>query len=204
MLSVDGWTQCDEGRPSCGRCLRTSRSCQYRDPVDLILHNQTTHTSERAQKLWQSRSVKTIDSRDGDAGAISGMSSPGFPITPETIYDLALQRFIFDYVFQANFHLGRLGHLEFLPQILTAVNQLPFLSAAIESAVFANFAKRYNSPVAMKAAIGEYGKAVSLTNDALRSPSMVEKDEILLACFLLGICEVLKTSKRWCNTNSCV
>ncbi|OAL25977.1 hypothetical protein AYO22_04604 [Fonsecaea multimorphosa] len=112
------------------------------------------------------------------------------PVLRQPLYDLAMQRFFFDYVFQMNTPLGRGGYLEYLPDVYPGFIDQPFFLSAFKATALANFARRCNSRTASDAALAEYGKAICLTNAALKDATLVLKDETLLACQLLGFCEI--------------
>ncbi|OQU98615.1 Fungal Zn2-Cys6 binuclear cluster domain-containing protein [Cladophialophora immunda] len=186
--------KCDEARPTCGRCRRSGKTCEFRDAFDLLHYDETAHASRRAHQLWQKRSTKTDES---GASSLASTTSPA--ATPSTdlkgvleqpLYELAVQRFFFDYVFQINTPLGRAGYLEYLPDAYPGFVDQPFFLSAFKSTALANFARRCNSRTASNAALTEYGNAIRLTNAALRDPVLVLKDETLLACQLLGFCEI--------------
>ncbi|KAF2403593.1 hypothetical protein EJ06DRAFT_527201 [Trichodelitschia bisporula] len=45
--------KCDEARPSCGQCLRTSRSCAgYPNSLDVLFRNETAAVKHRAQRAF--------------------------------------------------------------------------------------------------------------------------------------------------------
>ncbi len=127
----------------------------------------------------------------GRSGSESGVGSP--PSTPPVyplLFELACQRFFYDYVFHPDLPRGRGGYLEWLPQLSATWADRPVFMSALKASAFANFAERCHSESASKEAIREYGKAIKLTNAALKNPGLVFKDETLLACHLLGISEV--------------
>ena len=106
------------------------------------------------------------------------------------MYELAAQRLFFDYVFQKNTSLNRTGYLEYLPQTYEKRNNHTLFCSAFKATALANFARRCNSDIASDAAFGEYGKAIQLINAALIKTEQAREDETLLACQLLGYCEV--------------
>jgi len=181
--------QCDERRPSCTRCSRIGRLCRYMDALALAFHDQTKYASQRAEALWQKRSLKA--NKDIDRVVSFTQSPPNVrALITEPLYEVALQRFFFDYVFPHNPIKGRAGHLEHLPTMYQALLSAPCFASALKTTALANLARRCGSPHALEEACGEYKKALHATNSALKDPNMVVQDGVLLACYILAICEV--------------
>ncbi len=188
-LAADRYVECDETRPACDRCRRAQETCKYRDILDSVFLDETAHVSQRAAALWQSRSFKR-------AHGIA-CRNPGriLPLDPDSkcslLYEVTLQRLFFDFVFQSNPLKGRVAHLDFLPNLCVDLKSRPCLESAVRATALANFARRCNSAFAAEEAFKWYGKAVQIIDSALSDPNLVLKDDTLLACHLLAICEVL-------------
>lgn len=179
----------------CRRCERSSKKCEYRSLVDVIFHDDTRHAARRATELWQKRSTKPIEviTADISQGRPSSSEALSLRQTHVTIplLDLAMQRFFFDYVFRKNPSKARMGYLEHLPELCENREYfLPYFESAIKATILANFARRYNSVLAEEQAMKQYTRAIQLINQALGDSHLVWKNETLLACHLLGICEV--------------
>ncbi|KAF9693552.1 hypothetical protein EKO04_008529 [Ascochyta lentis] len=48
--------KCDETKPACNRCSKSSHECKYRDQADLFFRNQTAFAAQRAEDSWRKRS----------------------------------------------------------------------------------------------------------------------------------------------------
>jgi len=55
-LCADICYQCDEAKPSCGRCSRLQLDCAYRDQDSLLFRNETSVAAQRAEDSWRKRS----------------------------------------------------------------------------------------------------------------------------------------------------
>ena len=182
--TADHNVECDETRPSCNRCRRAQEQCKYRDILDSVFLDETANASQRAETLWRTRSFKR-------AHSITCQTLPLDSNTKRSLmYDVTLQRFFFDFVFQSNPSRGRVGYLDFLPSLGVDLKSRPCLESSTRATALANFARRCNSAFAAEEASKWYGQAVQITNSALRNPNLVLEDDTLVACHLLAICEV--------------
>ena len=72
--------QCDEKKPICSRCSKTSLDCRYRDQADLLFRNQTASAAQRAEDSWRKRSKS--NQREPASSGSSNASPPGDESSP--------------------------------------------------------------------------------------------------------------------------
>lgn len=189
LLIYKSLPQCDERRPSCMRCSRADKSCEYRNTLDLVFHDQTQYTSRRAKALWRKRSKEEDVDNSHISGSVESSTVIQASISPP-LYDVAVQRFFYDYVFPGNPSKNRAGHLEHLFTKHQTLSQDLHFALALKATAIANFALRCKSPEAADMALSEYNRAIYAVNSALEDPQSAKKDTLLLACYLLTLCEV--------------
>ncbi|CAD0107734.1 unnamed protein product, partial [Aureobasidium uvarum] len=64
-------SQCDEGRPTCTQCEKSSRVCLgYKDEADYIFRNQTEKVTSRVTKARKPRASRSPDSTSSKSGSV--------------------------------------------------------------------------------------------------------------------------------------
>ena len=193
--------KCGVEKPECARCQRSGKQCVYRDEVGLLFHNETAHTSARAERLWHSRTIQN-SSKDVITYSNSGISSRSTsqsqtPSLTRSLHQslelVALARFVHDFVLQTESNATRLGYLEFVPALYYSSASGSSLSSAVEAVALANLNRRCRAPTVAAAASARYGAALRLTGEALKEPALMLTHETLLSCHLLGMYEVSGT-----------
>ena len=150
--------------------------------------------------MWLSRSHDTSDESTDCSSTSSGRDSRA--IIPhsvsvftkslhQSLEEVALARFIHDFVLERESKLAPLGYLEYLPEIYCSNGPGSSVIPVIEAVALANFSKRCHctSQVAATAS-AKYRVGLRLTSEALKDPVTMRKNETLLSCYLLGMYEV--------------
>ena len=104
--------------------------------------------------------------------------------------DVAVQRFIFDFVLKPGSRLSLSGHLEHLPDLHQACKPGSSLQTAVEAVAFANLSRRGHAPHYRELAARRYGETIRLTTAALSDKAAAFQDETVFACHLLSMYEV--------------
>lgn len=84
-----------------------------------------------------------------------------------------------------------LRNFDLVETICNQTNTDDYLRASLSAVGLASYAASIRSPQLMYRARKDYGKALQLTNDALRSPSEYTKDSTLFAVISLGVFEAV-------------
>jgi hypothetical protein len=181
----------------CKRCERLGKECVYRDEVDLLFHDETAHTSARAERMWLARAKDdTSDQSTVTSSIQSRQTTPDRLQRPlyalkESLEDIALSRFSFDYLSGSNDHGVIPEFLGFTPLLYSSSEKGSSLATTLEAVALANYSCRYrNVPGFTAAAAERYGKALGRTSAALKDPKTMLKHETVLSCHLLAMYEV--------------
>ncbi|KAH9881543.1 hypothetical protein IAQ61_000269 [Plenodomus lingam] len=76
--------KCDEKKPICSRCVKSSLACKYRDQGDLLFRNQTASAAQRAEESWRKRSKS--NQREVSESSMSNTSPPSNESSPTAIH----------------------------------------------------------------------------------------------------------------------
>lgn len=166
--------RCDQGQPSCERCVRLGKRCSgYRNLTDLIFKDETETVTRRAASAPASE-----DS--------TGSSSTLTPITrqPSPDKDEVAKRFFFD-------HFVTPHHLPFLLDVTPD----EFLLKPIMACALAAMANRSRDQTMRERSRQFYVNALTATNAAIRHPRRIREDDTLIAVCLLSCYEV----SGWCD-----
>jgi hypothetical protein len=157
--------QCDLGVGSCGSCLRAglSNQCEYRDPRQLRIRNQSQSIQKKFQKDFLAQHIipPTIESLESDARNI----------------------------FFQHHVTGKASTWSFLKQYYQPSNELEHLSQSIDAVSLAYFSLHFDSAIALAAARERYVSALRMTCQALQNPETVTRDTTLLSALLLDLYE---------------
>jgi hypothetical protein len=162
--------------------------------VDLLFHDETAHTSARAERMWLARAKD--DTPDESSSVRSRQSTLDRTQRPlyalkESLEDIALSRFSFDYLSGSNDHGVVPDFLGFTPLLYSSSKKGSSLTTTLEAVALANYSCRYRSiPGVTTAAAERYGKALGRTSAALKDPKTMLKHETVLSCHLLAMYEV--------------
>ncbi|QDS69704.1 hypothetical protein FKW77_009800 [Venturia effusa] len=196
--------KCDEGQPACQRCEKSGIPCVYRDEFDIFLRNQTNKAAEAAQKKWRSRSKKpsaessTEVSGDHASSSSSGSAReksletdlPQLPVTC-SLQDVALARFMYDFVIEPTPQNPYSSFFGFVPKIRSTMNKSSPAFAALSAAAFANLAGRCQSAEAKTRSVEEYGRAIQLLKITMNSTDANSCVDLLATSSLLGTYELM-------------
>lgn len=136
--------------------------------------------------------MERASARSSTGRSQSPNHDPG-PLYPlkESLRDVALSRFLFDYISGADNSGIVPNYLGFTPELYSSCDKESSLAATLEAVAFANYSCRYrNVPGVTNLAADRYGKALGRTSAALRDPKTMLKHETVLSCHLLGMYEV--------------
>lgn len=183
--------------------MRTGNQCVYRAEVDLLFHDETAHATARAERMWLARAnQESCDDRTVTSGNHLSRDSYSRSCTPApskelhlSLEDLAVARFVHDYVVASGDRSVPFGYFDFLPRVYCTNKVGSSINTAIEAVALANFSRRchLHSDVTTTAAT-RYGKALALTHAALRDPVTMLSHETVLSCHLLGLYEVRRAA----------
>ncbi|KAF2849023.1 hypothetical protein T440DRAFT_469769 [Plenodomus tracheiphilus IPT5] len=76
--------KCDEKKPICSRCVKSSIDCKYRDQGDLLFRNQTASAAQRAEESWRKRSKS--NQREVSESSTSNTSPPSDESSPSATH----------------------------------------------------------------------------------------------------------------------
>lgn len=168
--------QCDEGKPSCHRCQKGTHKCVYQSQFDLFHRDQNTVAQAAATKKWRQRS-------DTKSTTISTEITIPASLGP-TLAEAAYNRLYYDFVLPWPATLNRLRqHMR-----ETAPNSC--LVSVVAAVAYANFHGRCYSPEAKRLSGAHYGQALQRLAATMADPVAMQRDEILMVIWLLGMYEV--------------
>ena len=198
--------KCDEKLPTCERCSKSGRTCQYPDYQDFHFKDQTDLASQRAIARWRSRAKGQASGTDPFfEDDHSGVDATRYKLhqaslTPPKplIYNpkppleaIAVKRFFSDYVSCPNDFVPWMNFLRTLPSLYAAASPNSYLSAAVLAISYANLTERPSCRQMRSQAIGQYTRALQLLNEALRKPEEVAKDAMILTVTLFALYEAM-------------
>jgi hypothetical protein len=196
--------QCDEARPACSQCVKSRPSCPgYRDEADLIFRDVTEDTKRKANRSAGAnrgssplplandpiQQPTTSQEEEGHSDQLSNFISR--PLSP-SLEQQALC-FLSNYVLIPRQPYCSRGYLEYLLPLYRSSGPDCHLSLAVSAVAIASFGSRPDAKALLRHARQRYGKALCLTNAALRDPIDVKTDSTLMAVMLLGLYEVRKS-----------
>lgn len=158
--------RCDQGQPSCERCVRLGKRCGgYRDLTDLIFRDETETVAKRASSTAES---------EGSASSSTTLTRQPSPDKNE------LARAFFFYHFVTEHHLP----------FLLGVTPNEFLLKPIMACALAAMANRNRDQAGQERSRRFYIDALTATNAAIRHPRRIQEDDTLVAVCLLSCYEV--------------
>ena len=209
--------QCDEGRPSCRRCVRRGEVCTgYRDTISLSFRDETEKAART--RLRRRASHQSLPERvtSSEASTISGLcledpsdlstterhglnfpaSFPWAKSVPEALVpsaeDQAVSQFFEKFVMYPCNHSSSPGFLEHLPNLLgeAKLEGRFALRWAVRAAAFASLSNDQSNAVLGNKALQCYGLALSALADSLAEPGVAPDDNILMTVVVLDLFEV--------------
>ncbi|KAI2464103.1 hypothetical protein F4781DRAFT_86651 [Annulohypoxylon bovei var. microspora] len=211
--------KCDEGRPSCQRCINRSEICEgYRDEASIVFRYETEKVAAKATSSTTSSSSSRRRSRSTDNKSSYSRSSITFSdpsdLTEEeaanltlpnrlpwtktspshlrpTPEDEAVNCFIDKYVVYPCAETSAPGFLEHLPSLFRDVNvEGRFaLRWAVRAAAYADLSKGQNNDALANKAFHCYGLSLSALGESLSSQGKVPDDYDLMTAVMLDIFE---------------
>ena len=106
----------------------------------------------------------------------------------------AVCAFFHDYVIDIGSQ-GRVGNLEFLPQLYQQQSEKPYFVEILNAVSMASFANRASIDHMRFRARRSYGRALSLVNAMLSDAEEVKSDEALTSIHLIGMYEIISGDK---------
>ena len=200
--------KCDETKPTCNQCARSRRQCPgYKDEFDLVFRNETQATERRARKANRKASMQKSskprpneDSSSSSGALLTTSSDDTKPSTEQAVIPAlsvpveqrATCYFVSNFILMSKPGCNR-GFLEYLIPLLGQGNRGDHLQHAFNSCALALLHNRGGPGSKLgEMALGEYSRALSYTNAALRDPRAQKEDSTLAAVLLLGMFEVRK------------
>lgn len=195
LIPTCSYQQCDEGKPHCTRCIKSSIQCPgYRPQLDVVLRNQN-EAAKRASLKGQGRALarrehSLTSNRSSDLPPLRAMSST-VPITgPATA-------FYFMTSFQDIVSIERAncpGYIEFLPSVFSITASNSALALATQ-ALASSFHGAWTGAGGEKDAENRisrttFGEALLATQNAILDPIKSKSDETLMAVLVLRLYEV--------------
>ncbi|KAK0610468.1 hypothetical protein B0T17DRAFT_620944 [Bombardia bombarda] len=204
--------KCDETRPTCNQCTKSRRQCPgYKDDFDLMLRNETTATERRAQKS-ATTTRKRQQQQIGQGTAATAARRHATPALQHMVKSSALQPalqipvetrascyFVSNFVLVPRQGTAR-GFMDYLIPLLraqgTADTHIRHAFNACALALLGNSRPSADGGEEMgDKAVGEYTRALSATNTALRDPKTAKSDAVLATVLLLGMFESITAKK---------
>lgn len=221
--------KCDEGKPSCQRCINRNEICEgYRDESTIVFRHETVKVIEHAnaaaaatpstgssRKSRRSRSTDNLSSTtfadpsdltEEEAASLDlPRAFPWMKTTPAHLRpapeDEAVNRFMDKYVMCPCNETSSPGFLEHLPCLFQDVNvEGRFaLRWAVRAAAYADLSKAQSNDALSSKAFHCYGMSLSALGESLSEVGKVPDDYDLMTAVMLDIFEVC--SKRHLATN---
>jgi hypothetical protein len=211
--------QCDEGRPSCGQCLKSNRDCQgYRNENDLLFRNETEVTERRVKRTTHG---KRASPHSSSSSGSSRSPTPGTPsafnpltvILPDHSEDYspkavdswalsiprslnqsheqtALTYFFSHFILVPRHSQVSRGYLEYLLPLYINTSLDSALSAATSAISLATFGNHPDRKYLLDTAQGKYSEALIKVNRALQDPLQAKQDDTLMTILLFSLFEV--------------
>ncbi|KAF3398833.1 hypothetical protein DPV78_007007 [Talaromyces pinophilus] len=188
--------KCDQGLPSCRRCLRSGINCSgYRSELDVNFHDQTIQVIRRVRAERRSitppapSTTRSIDSFSEPATQCGEeeLVSPRSLSLP--IDDQAVCFFFLNYVLMDT--ASDCGHFEYLPAMYGATPADAALPAAIAAVGVAGMANLGKDPELFAEANTRYLAAIKLTQAALTDAFLRTQSQTLVSVLLLAMYETV-------------
>ncbi|OAQ73740.1 Zn2/Cys6 DNA-binding protein [Pochonia chlamydosporia 170] len=191
--------RCDQGRPSCQRCLTRNELCiGYRDEADLIFQHETAKTVLRHRSEASSTSSsEPRRSRSQSLPRTDSESPPDIsPIRPSASReDAAIAGFFEKYILYPCTNSSSSGFLEHLPCLFKDVNVegRHALRWAVQAAAFADYSRTADSEAAelTSLALECYGRALGKLGESMAERGKVPDDYDLNCVVVLDLFESL-------------
>ncbi|CAH0054547.1 unnamed protein product [Clonostachys solani] len=201
--------RCDQGRPSCQRCVTRSEPCVgYRDELDLCFQDQTQQTVQKIGLVSQQFNEKTcpIPSRNHRARSRSLDRIKARPVQHHTalaspqlyggghneeLKDEAVSTFLDNYVLYPCNESSSPGFLEHLPGLFKEVNVSGRLALrwAVEAASLADHSCRKNDADSARKALQQYSQSLNALGKSLSKNGKEPDDYDLMTVVVLDIFE---------------
>ncbi|KAJ5168556.1 uncharacterized protein N7482_004150 [Penicillium canariense] len=148
---------------------------------EALLHrDQNTFAQTAATKKWRRRA------EDKDKSIVNIITQlPG-----QSLYEAAYNRLCYDFV------IPWPGSLKRLPKLMSTTAPNSCLVSVVAAVAYANFHGRCKSHEAKAASGIHYGRALQKLATTLSDPADMQRDEILMVIFLLGMYEMLTSAAR--------
>lgn len=190
--------QCDQGRPSCQRCLTRNELCiGYRDEADLIFQHETAKTVLRHRSEASSTSSsEPRRSRSQSLPRTDSESPPDIsPIRPSAAReDAAIAGFFEKYILYPCTNSSSSGFLEHLPCLFKDVNVegRHALRWAVQAAAYADYSRTAGSDAAELTSLSLecYGRALGKLGESMAERGKVPDDYDLNCVVVLDLFEV--------------
>ncbi|KAL2867005.1 Zn(II)2Cys6 transcription factor domain-containing protein [Aspergillus lucknowensis] len=211
--------KCDETRPHCNACIRSSRECPgYPHPLDVRIRPQRTLTwiaENPGRSVASSAKDDDVDMKESVQNSTTSpelSSIPSLPLRPETptslvppqipgglylpMEDTVTGLFFSSYVYAPRDPLVRTGSMELLPRLYAAAPVAsPVRMGALAVAYF-SVASWTRQEHLLRSARQCFVNTLALTREALQGDVEKSFDEVLMAMLLLYIYEEFDAIKE--------
>ncbi|KAI0016872.1 hypothetical protein F4780DRAFT_782815 [Xylariomycetidae sp. FL0641] len=181
--------KCDQGRPSCQRCIKRDELCQgYRDDASLIFRDETDKTTRTVEAASSGHAYPSRHHRRSRSSSDSHASTNNVGLAPE---DAAVEAFMQNYVVQPCNQKSSPGFLEHLPCMYKEVNVNGryALRWAVQAAACADGSRDARGGASQCEALHYYGRSLSAFAKSLSTPGKVPDDYDLMTVVMLDIFE---------------
>ncbi|KAK2596738.1 hypothetical protein QQS21_006193 [Conoideocrella luteorostrata] len=185
--------KCDETRPICIQCIKSSRACPgYKDEFDVLLRDQTETTRQKVQRGGKKASRRLERQRDDqrlNSSSCAQHGPTGVVAVQQPLEELATCHFISNYILLP--HHGKfIGFMEFVVPLLKTGKAPSHYRHAFEACALASLNNGVgNRNHFEQLAIGKYTKALSATSAAIKDPEVAKEDATLATVLLLALFE---------------
>ncbi|KAK7956329.1 uncharacterized protein PG986_005551 [Apiospora aurea] len=203
--------RCDQGRPSCQRCIKRNEVCDgYRDEATLIFrifcysaligsHRRSRSADGRSRPVSSEGSPDSSSLTPAEATSLLNLPSPcpWLKQTPRNAQvrkeDRAVEQFMDKYVLYPCNETSSPGFLEHLPSLFKEVNVEGryALRWAVRAAAYAEAARDSEGSHVAQKALHCYGEALSALGESLAEPGKTPDDYDLMAIVVLDLFEAL-------------
>ncbi|KFY44171.1 hypothetical protein V495_03599 [Pseudogymnoascus sp. VKM F-4514 (FW-929)] len=184
--------KCDEARPSCLRCLTSSRTCGgYNDDSSLIFRSQESQGGNLISLQSTPRKCSLpVRIPCPETGILPEDKHPK-EFSQEEVDKWIIEAFLYDYcVTSTNRELSR-GYLDGLEAMLSQAGHDSTLAMACRAVANANHGRKLDRPrLTAKAAVA-YQDLLGSLAIAMQNPEFAETPEALMIAMLLGLYEMI-------------
>jgi len=217
--------QCDQKRSGCSQCAKMHLTCTgYRDLANLIFRDNTAAVIRKVEDTHKRRKgsrrggpsttndpskLPTLVARRSEKGS---ECPPGFSVSHNLLFfprpsdpSQSLSMPLSDqatYFFFAHYVPSEPPfsniYLKWLSRLYWWESSGQILHSVVESVGMAGIANVYHASDLMIKARHQYGRALTIINEALSDPVEVKADSTIVAILLLGLFEVSSSSISRC------